>query len=523
MNYTLLTNDKCGLEYTKLEDLTYFLNTYYKLFVIIFGLLGNSMCIFIFWRSKLAHSSRTSFYLISLAISDIAFLLTLLVQYLDETKIYLTISKIGLACKTLTFFGFVINFLSVSLILALTVQRLCSICFPLKFFNAKIESKSKLIVGAFILLGCLLYFYPLYIYDVSNISQTNETIELYCLPQDGFENSAEIFTFVDSLVTLIFPFFAILTMNMIIIHTIKKSSYNFIIRTSSTKSNNEILLPSKNAAKQNDINVNNQIRTIRQNSEEEQSDKKESIIYYKSNNDDKVKIKIAPIKMGTRNSKHKTLACKFNRFKNRQAFSSNQSICDEQEEIINDTTDIKSLSLLNKLKHKKLSKRETINEEADESRKISPFEANCKRKSNSPTALLIQIPKKKFNKFNSLFKSNESQSYNNNRTRMSFRISGPRTNSVSAKISKMLIIVSTTFLILNLPIHSFNIYIFLTRKFLNKGDYTCIENYVRNIFNNLFFSSFSCNFLLYSISGVSFRNEFKRIVFKILRIKKNKI
>lgn len=367
----------------------------------------------------------------------------------------------------------------------------------------------------------------------------NSTIEFICLPQEGYENSAEIFNFVDSIITLVLPFCLIVTMNLIMIRTLKNSNYNFVIRTSSTKSthdilqnNNEQLIQSNNLLNETNDHKTIQSKTaklFKQISEDPNLYEsnvlrvKNSIIYYKPNNNnnsssEQVKIKIA-------NEKHLNKSSAFYRFKNRPYFSSTQSISQinneqaeevkEEKEIINqeETKQIKSIKKL-----KRFTKKE---DEQDESRKISPFEINKKRKSSSPSgALIIRIPHKKFN---SMFKTNDtitSTNTYNSRTKMSFRISGSRSNSVSTKISKMLIIVSTTFLILNLPIHSFNIYVFLTRRFFNKGDYSCIENYLRNIFNNLFFSSFSCNFLLYSISGVSFRNEFKRILLKLIPIKK---
>jgi hypothetical protein len=548
---------KCAQEHAILENLTHFLNTYYKLFVIIFGIVGNSICIFIFWRSKLAHSNRTSFYLICLAISDIAFLLVLIVQYLDETKVFLSISKIGLVCKVVIYLGYVINFVSLSLVLAFTVQRLCSICFPLKYFNRKIESNSKLIVAVFIFLGCLLYSYPFYIYHVSDISSTNSTVEMCCLPREGSEDSAEIFNFVDSLITLVFPFCAIVAMNLIMIKTLKNSSYNFIIRTSSTKSTNEILPNHKKVPNEfsycdkpmtlNEMILNHKNRNrkiskqntedrfepteneINENSNDDNNITnnnnnllmKESIVFYKSSNglnntDERVQIKLAK-------KKNKN---KFSRLKSQPTFSSNQSINQNLNEIQSLNSVQADASLQSHENNKDpISKRKKIlqkqNSEGDDvSRKISPFQTNYKNKRKS-SSLLIQIPGKKFSKFSSLFKQSDPIISYDPRTRMSFRISNSRTNSVSARISKMLIIVSSTFLLLNLPIHSFNVYIFITRQIFKFGDYSCMENYIRNIFDNLFFSSFSCNFLLYSISGVSFRNEFKRIVLKLFRIKSN--
>lgn len=102
----------------------------------------------------------------------------------------------------------------------------------------------------------------------------------------------------------------------------------------------------------------------------------------------------------------------------------------------------------------------------------------------------------------------------------SFRHGGRnQSKSVSRKITKMLILVSSIFLLLNFPIHSFNVYIHCRYLYGNDDKYSVYERNTREIFDLLFYTSFSCNFLLYSISGVTFRSEFKRLLFKILRIK----
>lgn len=104
---------------------------------------------------------------------------------------------------------------------------------------------------------------------------------------------------------------------------------------------------------------------------------------------------------------------------------------------------------------------------------------------------------------------------------MSYRISGRNYHSVSRKITKMLIIVSTVFLVLNLPLHAFQLYTFLVMRLRSKENqkYYCYEHYIKDICYHIFFTSFSCNFLLYSISGVKFRNEIKKLIYKIFRIK----
>lgn len=58
----------------------YYFCRYYQIIIIVLGLIGNSITIVIFWRTKLTHSRKTSFYLISLAVNDIAFLITILIK-----------------------------------------------------------------------------------------------------------------------------------------------------------------------------------------------------------------------------------------------------------------------------------------------------------------------------------------------------------------------------------------------------------------------------------------------------------
>lgn len=102
----------------------------------------------------------------------------------------------------------------------------------------------------------------------------------------------------------------------------------------------------------------------------------------------------------------------------------------------------------------------------------------------------------------------------------SFRYGGRnQSKSVSRKITKMLILVSSIFLLLNFPIHSFNVYIHVRARITREEQISRLDGNIREIFCLLFYTSFSCNFLLYSISGVTFRSEFKRLLFKLLRIK----
>ena len=103
--------------------------------------------------------------------------------------------------------------------------------------------------------------------------------------------------------------------------------------------------------------------------------------------------------------------------------------------------------------------------------------------------------------------------------RTSFRIAGAKTNSVSRRVTKMLLLVSTIFLMLNLPIHVFNIYVSIRVYIDKKPTLSEIEQISQTVVSAFFYTSFSVNFLLYSISGVTFRTEYTRLFFALVPIK----
>lgn len=221
---------------TALGPIVKFLNTYYQLFIVFIGIIGNSTTIIIFWRTKLAHSKRTSFYLINLAISDIVYLLLILFFYLDQNQYWRTVSDYRIICKLYTSLCFIVNFLSCILVLTFTVQRLCCICYPLR---TDYLSRSKLVVGILLIFACIFYSYPLFIYDIEVDIKDNKTV---CKAKNSVpgwnidaESLAEQLNFVDSVFTLVIPFFGLVIMNAMIIRTLKNSSYNFVLRTSSNR------------------------------------------------------------------------------------------------------------------------------------------------------------------------------------------------------------------------------------------------------------------------------------------------
>jgi hypothetical protein len=217
------------------ESFSHFLAVYYRAFIILFGLVGNSLTVVVFWRTKLTHSKRTSYYLIRLAISDICFLLMLSIRYFSELKeesfFYVSLYRTNnYVCILTTYVSYIFTFISCVFVMAFTGQRMCVICFPLRVNDFNVERLFKILVWASFVFAVGFYTPVLYFYG-STVQADNSS---ECLPRSPeFIRYSEVFNMLDSLFTFIVPFFGMIIMNTMMIRTLRNSSYNFILRTSS--------------------------------------------------------------------------------------------------------------------------------------------------------------------------------------------------------------------------------------------------------------------------------------------------
>lgn len=96
--------------------------------------------------------------------------------------------------------------------------------------------------------------------------------------------------------------------------------------------------------------------------------------------------------------------------------------------------------------------------------------------------------------------------HNKRGSRMSMRyIQSSSYSGLQMKVTKMLLIISTAFLICNTPSHAIRVYVFF--KSLTDPDYVPSHKFVlvQKTVQFVYYSNFSINFLLYNISGQAFR------------------
>jgi len=81
-----------------------------------------------------------------------------------------------------------------------------------------------------------------------------------------------------------------------------------------------------------------------------------------------------------------------------------------------------------------------------------------------------------------------------------------------SQVTKMLLLVSTVFLILNIPSHAVRVYVFV----MSSVDPSYVPHrllvLVQKVIQHLFYLNFATNFLLYSASGKAFRRALRRLV-----------
>jgi hypothetical protein len=425
-----------------LSPLAKFLTAYYQIFIITIGLFGNTLTILLFSTTKLTHLRRTRFYLINLAFSDTGYLLIILFQYLDSNEILLTISNYAFICKSSVYVTYIFNFLSCGLVLTFTVQRFCSICFPLSINMSNMERRSKIFIVILLLFSFLFYSFSLFLFDLEiqhEESTSNNTLSSnnikFCKAKHAFENTVERLNFFDSLFTLVIPFLGLLIMNALIVRTLKNSNNSFQMNPKTNLNNqNRQFLPNEPSNKDANSDCSPKKNKKSSNWHKKQKKKENVEIFEKDSSRNDYLI-----------SKNK-----------------NDDISHTRSDNISENGSIVNIN------HKSSQIKNRINTQ----------DINC----------------------------------------ADSRVINSKTNAISRKVTKMLIVLSTTFLILNLPIHSFNIYINIRILLTKKEFYYPIESDLKEIFDSIFYTSFSCNFFLYSISGVSFRTELKELFLRIFRL-----
>ncbi|EZA48441.1 Thyrotropin-releasing hormone receptor [Ooceraea biroi] len=191
---------------------------YYTPILVNLGLVGNCLSVFVFFGTKLRHSS-SSIYLGALAISDIGFLITIFMAWLTPAGIDIFIRS-GF-CQFFMYLGSLCSFLSVWFVVAFTVERFVAVRWPLRRQSLCTVTRAKAtvikltVVAAFWCSPVLLFTKT---YTERSIIHGGNIIT--CDLNSDWKLWANIHNSIDAVLTFVLPFVMIVIFNTLIARNI---------------------------------------------------------------------------------------------------------------------------------------------------------------------------------------------------------------------------------------------------------------------------------------------------------------
>lgn len=182
------------------------LQTYVVPFIILTGFFGNTICFLVFVASPLKRIS-TSVYLAALAFSDTGFLFCLGIGWLESLGINF-FHKEGI-CQITVYTSFVFSFTSIWFVNAFTLEMYIAVFHPRKSPKICSPTKARQVVSVLSVIAGLIYLYAFWI---AKVVETPDRKNEVCLIISEDEQTAMIFSIVDTALTLVVPFSMIMFM-----------------------------------------------------------------------------------------------------------------------------------------------------------------------------------------------------------------------------------------------------------------------------------------------------------------------
>ena len=174
--------------------------------VVLLGLIGNTLSLFVFSARSMKHCSSSTF-LAALALVDNIFLLNLGFIWIDGE--FYNILRFSVACEIIMFVTYVTAFLSVWFVVGFTAERFVAICFPLRSHLMCSVFREKVMVVIMAITACLLYNHSFWTIDIILTGPRYR-----CVIRQEMVSYLQVITWVDTTLTMIVPFILITFMNI---------------------------------------------------------------------------------------------------------------------------------------------------------------------------------------------------------------------------------------------------------------------------------------------------------------------
>ncbi|KAH9513404.1 hypothetical protein Btru_032936 [Bulinus truncatus] len=205
---SLSYDDRMDYYYNNLDDLKqtrfWVLNQIQKYYIpglCLLGLLGNLSSAAIFMTRLMRVKSCVN-YLLFKCITDTFFLVSLFVVWLDRVEIRWFHHQ-GV-CQLIVFMTYVSGFMSVWMVVMVTLENYVSICHPQRVGRICTPRKAHVISLALFMFSVLCYNFPIW----TTASQENAS-QNKCTHDTGYSQINEGLAYFDTALTLVLPFFLV--------------------------------------------------------------------------------------------------------------------------------------------------------------------------------------------------------------------------------------------------------------------------------------------------------------------------
>ena len=188
------------------------LKVYVEPLIAAVGLAGNVLSFVVFMGTYMRRSS-SSIYLAALSLADAAFLVCVLVSWVINVGVNVYAQQGW--CQTFMYLTYISSFLSVWYVVAFTVERYISIHFPLRRQDFCTTRRAKIVVAGLAAISAILYNFGTWMHGVTLIGPMP-----ICAPLPKYTHVVHIFNNIDTVITLLLPFLAIMFMNVRIAHKV---------------------------------------------------------------------------------------------------------------------------------------------------------------------------------------------------------------------------------------------------------------------------------------------------------------
>ncbi len=208
--------------------LNFFFNHIYLLLLVIIGGIGNGFVIIIFGqralRSTIASNMSVYPFLFYMAISDTIYLFILFCLWLSN---YVNILHRPYICELTLYLTYVCNFINAYYTVSFTAQRLLAVVKPFRVSHVLSWYRSRCVALFIILIACLIYSYLPFLVGI---------VDGCCYSLEHLRWINKLMDIIDCIIVFLIPYLMIITMNTIILISLKRmkqTQHIFLFQSSS--------------------------------------------------------------------------------------------------------------------------------------------------------------------------------------------------------------------------------------------------------------------------------------------------